>query len=318
MNNEREIKLQSLLINALEGFEASAARTKQSHDGILGPSDIGFCRQKAVLVTRQVPRTDKVSHWAAAVGTAIHSYVEAAYKHADPEWLVGSIDKIRVSATLPSGAVISGSPDVVVPAANAVLDIKTVNGFEWTKRNGPSKSHQYQRHLYAMGLVDAGILDGTKPVYVGNLYYDRSGAEAEPLVFLDMFNPDLTSEIDAWVTDVIYAVQNGQDSARDVAAATCEKICEFFTVCRGELEVHDGQEIIEDGTLIEAVQMYVEGRDLENHGKQMKKEAGLILSNINGITPQHQVRWVSVNPTMIEGYERAGYARLDIRKRRTS
>jgi len=318
MSNERETKLQTLLIDAIENFEAASPRTKQSRDGILGPSDIGFCRQKAALVTRQVQPTDKVSHWAAAVGTAVHSYVEAAYKKADPTWLVGSIDKIRVSATLPSGAVISGSPDVVVPAANAVLDIKTVNGFEWTKRNGPSKSHQYQRHLYAMGLVDAGILDGTKPLYVGNLYYDRSGAQADPLVFLELFNPDLTDEINSWVTDVIYAVENGQDSSRDVAAATCEKICEFFTVCRGALEVHDGQEVIEDGTLLEAVQMYVEGRDMENLGKQMKKEAGHLLSNTNGVTPAHQVRWVSVNPTLIEGFERAGYARLDVRKRRNS
>lgn len=302
------------LQDALETNEAASPRTMQSREGILGPSDIGFCRQKAVLVTRQTKPTDEVSHWAAIVGTAIHNQVEAAFKKSHPDWLLGSIDKVKVSATLPSGAVISGHPDIVIPERNMVLDIKTVDGFEWTLRNGPSASHKYQRHLYALGLIDAGILDGSKPVLVGNVYYDRSGKKKTPLLYVDEIDHDLTPIIDSWVGDVIYAVKNGEDSARDVAAAVCQQICEFFTVCRGSLPTSDTPELITDEYLLSAIDMYVDGRNMEKKGSDMKKEASTILSDVNGSSGRHQVRWVKVNPSFIQGYERAASSRLDVRE----
>lgn len=302
------------LQDALETNEAASPRTMQSREGILGPSDIGFCRQKAVLVTRQTKPTDEVSHWAAIVGTAIHNQVEAAFKKSHPDWLLGSIDKVKVSATLPSGAVISGHPDIVIPERNMVLDIKTVDGFEWTLRNGPSPSHKYQRHLYALGLIDAGILDGSKPVLVGNVYYDRSGKKKTPLLYVDEIDHDLTPIIDSWVGDVIYAVKNGEDSARDVAAAVCQQICEFFTVCRGSLPTSDIPELITDEYLLSAIDMYVDGRNMEKKGSDMKKEASTILSDVNGSSGRHQVRWVKVNPSFIQGYERAASSRLDVRE----
>lgn len=294
------------ITSALERYEDHAPRTKQAKDGILGPSDIGFCRQKAVLTTRRVPETDYVSRWPAAVGTAIHNYLETAFKTVYPDWIMGSVDKLRTTAVLPSGAVISGHPDVVIPSENMVLDIKTVDGFEWIKRNGPSQSHKYQRHLYAMGLMQEGILDTDKPVYVGNIYFDRSGKQKTPLLYMEEYNDDLTAEIDTWVSDVIYAVKNGEDSARDVPAAVCEQICSFFTVCRGGLETYDEQEIIEDKELLAAIDMYVEGRDMEKQGKQMKTEAGVRLAGVNGHSKSYQVRWVQVGAS----------DRLDVRKKR--
>lgn len=292
---------------ALTNYMEGSARTKQSRAGILGPSDIGFCRQKAVLVTRQVQPTDSRSTWAASVGTAIHNYVEAAFKEHHPDWLMGSIDNVRTTAILPSGAEISGHPDIVAPDLNAVLDIKTVNGFEWTRRNGPSQSHIFQRHIYAMGLIQDGTLDSSREVIVGNIYLDRSGAQSEPLIYCEPFDDLITDAVDAWVSDVIYAVQTGEDSARDVPAAVCEKICEFFTVCRGGLEDSDSDGLILDDELIAAVDMYVDGRDKESVGRQMKKEASARLANVSGVTQTHQVRWVQVQ----------GSERLDVRSKRS-
>jgi len=314
--NELNDIVQSDVMLALHDYMAGSERTIQSNEGILGPSDIGFCRQKAVLVTRQVKPTDSTSKWAASVGTAMHDYIEAAMREAHPDWIFGSIDHLQTVAELPSGAQIKGHPDIVAPDLNAVLDIKTVNGFEWTRRNGPSTSHKYQRHLYALGLMQNEILDASKEVLVGNVYFDRSGSDDTPLVFIEPFDFGLTAEIDSWVNDVIYAVKNGEDSARDVPAAVCERICEFFTVCRGGLEDNSSDGIIDDSELISAVDMYVEGRDLENSGKRLKKEASERLSGVSGATPTHQVRWVTVNPSTVESYERPGYERLDIRKKR--
>lgn len=304
---------ETLITDALTHFDNFSPRTIQSTEGLLGPSDIGFCRQKAVLTTRQVPATDNPPMWAANVGTAIHAYVEEALKGTFPNWLMGSTDRIKVTATLPSGAVISGHPDIVIPYANTVLDIKTVNGFEWTKRTGPNQSHLYQRHLYAMGCIAEGLFDETKPIYVGNVYFDRSGKIPQPLVYVEEYDPALTTEIDSWIQDVIYAVQNNEDSSRDVAAAVCEKICSHFTACRGSLGTHDEPNMIEGEYLTSAVNMYVDGHSLAAQGGRMKEEAVSILYGVNGTTDTHQIRWVTVNPV-----EKEPYLRIDVRKLHTA
>jgi hypothetical protein len=211
----------AIISHDLRAFDTASDRSQQSRSGILGPSDIGFCRQKAALVTRGIDPTDEKKMWAAQVGTAVHNYVEAALKTKHPDWLMGSIDQLHVTAILPSGAEIGGHPDIVIPDLNTILDIKTVDGFEWVKRNGTSASHKYQRHLYALGAIQEGILDPSQPVYVGNLYFDRSGKEQEPLLLLEPFTHDLSDEIDQWVSDVAYAVMNKEDAMRDIAPSTC-------------------------------------------------------------------------------------------------
>lgn len=312
--SERAEKIKELITASLSEYMDRSPRSVQSAEGILGPSDIGFCRQKAALMVREIPQTDNPPKWAAAVGTALHNYIEAAVKKAHPDWLCGSIDNIRVTATLPSGASISGHPDIVVESANAVLDIKTVDGFEWIKRSGTSQQHKYQRHLYALGLIESGILDSSKTVLVGNIYFDRSGKEPEPMVLVEEMDATLTAEIDSWIQDVIYAVKNNEDASRDVPAAVCERICSHFTACRGELGVENDSILIEDIELVSAVNMYVDAREMSKQAEQMKKEAQSRLFGVNGSTGEYQVRWVEVAPTKVESFEKTGYSRMDIRK----
>ena len=302
---------------ALTAYMDNSARSMQASEGRLGPSDIGFCRQKAALMTRGIEASDSSPKWAAAVGTAIHNYVETAIKDMFPNWLLGSIDDLSVTATLPSGAEISGHPDIVIAAENTVLDIKTVDGFEWIKREGTSQQHKYQRHLYALGCIESGLFDESQTVYVGNIYFDRSGKEQTPLVVVEEMDPTLTNEIDAWITDVIYAVKNKEDASRDIPAAVCERICSHFTACRGSLDVHQGSVMIEDAETLAAVDMYTEARDMAKQADQMKKEASSRLHGINGSTGNWQIRWVEVQPTTVDSFEKAGYSRLDVRKVRS-
>jgi hypothetical protein len=107
--------------------------------------------------------------------------------------------------------------------------------------------------------------------------------------------------------NVIYAVSMGEDSSRDVPAPVCEKICDFFTVCRGGLEDNSSDGLITDPELVSAVDMYVAGRTAEGNGKEMKKAAAEMLSNVSGVTDLYQVRWVQVN----------GSERLDVRLKRS-
>ena len=304
---------QGLITTAVRAYGDGSQRSQQAEDGLLGPSDIGFCRQKAALMTKGVKASDNKSLWAAQVGTAVHNYVEAALKEVFPDWLVGSIDELTVTATLPNGVTISGHPDIVVPDLNTVLDIKTVDGFEWVKRSGTSQSHKFQRHLYALGCVQGGIFDVDKPVYVGNVYFDRSGKETEPIVVVEEIDYGLTDEIVAWVDDVIYAVKHGEEAAQDIAAPVCERICEFYTVCRGGLPTGDAM-LITDPDLVGAVSMYRDGLDMEKEAKRMKDQAKAMLYGVNGSTGEWQVRWTQVGPTDIPGFTRDGYERLDVRK----
>lgn len=306
-------EMQAALAADIRAYGENSPRTRQSREGMLGPSDIGFCRQKATLTTKGIQPTDEVSTAAAQIGTAVHSYVALAFQIAHPEWIV---EGDKVSATLPSGAVISGTPDIIATDWNAVIDVKTVDGFEWIKREGPSQNHRFQRHLYALGAIQAGLIEDTdeNPAFVGNLYIDRSGKQPEPMLIMDRFDPSLTAEIDSWVTDVIYAVQHEEDAMRDIPAAVCEKICGFYSICRGSLGTSDSDGLINDSTLLSAIDMYVEARDMGNQADKMKKEAQAILSGINGSTGDYQVRWVDVAPTTVNSFDKQGYSRMDIRK----
>lgn len=307
----------ALISAAIRSYSDSSDRSVQSDNGILGPSDIGFCRQKAVLMTRGVAPTDSTPIMPAAIGTAIHNYAEAAIKEMFPTWLVGSLDKIRVTATLPSGAEISGHPDIIIPEDNVLLDLKTKDGLAWVKREGSSQSNKYQRHLYVLGAIAAGLLDNSRPVYVGNAYLDRSGKEELIITDVAEYDPTLTDEIDGWVTDVIYAVTHKEDASRDLPSAVCEKICSHFTACRGGMAMHDGSEMIDNPELVSAINMYVEGRDMEKTAAQMKKEASAMLHGVNGATNSWQVRWVEIQPSKVESFEKQGYSRLDVRKVRS-
>jgi hypothetical protein len=264
-----------------------------------------------------VEQTDSTSIAAAQIGTAVHVYVGEALRAFFPTWI---IDNRRVTATFPSGAEVSGTPDIIAPEWNAVVDVKTVDGFEWVKREGTSLNHRYQRHSYALGALQEGLLDPSRPVYVGNLYIDRSGKEPEPYFVFEEFDHALSDEIDSWIADVQYAVMNREDASRDIPAPVCEKICSYYTVCRGGLPVNEGGELIEDPERLAAVRMFVEGRDLEKTGAQMKKEAGARLVDTNGTAnvdgQMWNVRNTYVNPTTVQAFDKQGYNRLDVRKAR--
>ena len=322
MNDNSIIELEQAIASMVDaavraGIE-NDPRTAQSRAGLLGPSDIGFCRQKAVLTAREVQPTDSSNPWAAAVGVAVHRYISVFLEEFFGDmWVVEGSDVGKVTATLPrTGAKISGTPDLIIPEHNLIIDAKTVDGLKKVQNYGPSQSHTYQRHLYAMGALDAGLLDPNRQVYVGNLYIDvgRDGSEAtKTWVTISPMDDSLTDEIDSWVEDVIYAVHQQEDASRDIAAPVCERFCEFFTVCRGSLPMRDS-EPLDDPEILQAVDLYVKGRDIEKEGKAMKSEATNTLKGLNGSTGEWQIRTVTVGEQDVPGFTRKASTRLDVRK----
>ena len=297
---------------AIKAKSDTMPRTALGHAGHVGPSDLGFCRNKVVLMTKGVPQSDSKSAWPANVGSAVHDWVGDALRVAFPGWVV---DNRRLTATFPNGAEVSGTPDVIVPEWNMVLDLKTVDGFEAIKRFGTSLNHRMQRHTYALAAIQAGLLDDSQTVYVGNVYLDRSGQEREPYVVVEEFDPALTDEVSAWIDDVTYAVTHNEEGSRDIAAPICEKICEFYTACRGGLPMSEPTLITDEPTR-QAIRLYVEGRDLRAKGIKMIEQAKTELVGINGSDGEWTVRWTLKNGVDVPGYYREPSESIDVRRSR--
>ena len=301
----------SMIQGALKVAQDRSSRSLQTK---IGASEVGFCRQKVALKVKEIEPSDSKSMWAAAVGTAVHDYTFAALRPIFPDWLIESEE---VTCTFPNGAEIVGHPDLLIPEWNTCLDVKTVDGLESVKRYGTSQSHKFQRWIYTKGAVQAGLLDGDKPLFYGNVYLDRSGKSDEVYVTIEEFDPTLESEINEWLNDVIYAVQHGEDAHRDIAAPVCERICEFYTVCRGSLPVGEN-EIIDTPEVRAAVEQYVTARDEVKIAEALKREAQAVLSGLNGIAGGYQIRTTQIAESEVPGFTRAASVRLDVRRVRSS
>jgi len=300
--------ISTLVKTAVKAYDADRPRSIQAREGVIGPSDLGFCKQKALLTLKGVPYSDSRSIWPAVVGTAVGEFVETALKRMFPTWIVGSVDQIRLPYKLGNGAVVEGTGDVIVPEWNGVFDLKTKDGLKLVKRQPPSRNYRYQRHAYLKGAVALGILDPSRPLYVGNIYLDRSGKDDDPYVQVEEADPTLDDEITSWVDDVIYARLHNEDAEREIVPAVCERICEFFTVCRGSLPIHDEVEVFEDGDTLDAIDLYVTGRANKKEGEDDMEQAKTVLLGLNGIGAGHQVRTTWVPPTS----SKVGYDKVEV------
>jgi hypothetical protein len=300
---------------AIKVHDMKRPRSIQTQSGTLGPSDLGFCRNKATLVMKGVPASDSKSIWPAVIGTALGEYVEQSLDEAFPNWQVGSVTGQRVTHVFPSGALVGGTPDIVIPAWNMVLDLKTKDGYSWVKREPWSQNYLFQLTTYALGLVDAGILDGSRPVIIGLVFIDRSGGDEDPYVVTRLLDPGLEDEIDSWITDVGYAVRNDEDAMRDIPAPVCEQICEFFTVCRGGLPMEEA-EFITDHVLVGAIDMYLEARAAKSEAEAAMEEAKQMLKGCDGTTGEWVVRHTDVPESEVPGYARRAYTKMEIVRQR--
>ncbi len=283
-------------------------RDLQAKSGRVGVSDIGHCREYVRLMIVETPFSDDPPKFAAFVGTALDDRIQMVVQDMFPT----AKRHMEVTVTLPSGLQVLGHPDLVLP--NGVIDIKTVDGLTSVKRNGPSVTQQFQRHLYAAGLIQAGEIP--EECWVGNVWFDRSARDYTPHVQLEPYDPLWLTWADEWLADVMYAVKHGERAMQDQPIEFCERFCEFYTVCRGEdvLRDREGGGKIEDPMLIDAVRMYVDARDSIKELERQKADAQRMLADISGVADDYMVKWVYVNPSEVPGYTRSGYAKLDIRK----
>lgn len=301
------------LTEAVEEHMTLSERSKKALDHRLGVSDMGHCREYVRRMILQMPYSDPQSSMLSAfVGTAVGREVEAAIKaYAKRLGNHQIITQKEVGVILPSGHALTGHPDII-EVGYSLGDCKTVDGLGVIKRTGPSDQQRFQVHGYAKACIDAGLLPPDAWVWIA--YFDRSAREAEPYVWAERYSPAVIAEMDDWLGDVIYAVENNEFASRDKPRSWCEVCCPFFTACRGGDTDVTG--LIEEEAQEEAVALYVDARERAKQAEKDKRAAKAILEGVSGNTRDYTVRWVSKPGTVVPETKRAGYNELSIRRRK--
>lgn len=308
MTQDLADRIADLWVEAIQEATTSTERALQQADFRLGMSDLGHCHEYARRMIKQEPFSDERDKTAAFLGSVIGEGVESALHRKHPDWLFQQ----EIVTTLPSGLRIPGHPDVIDPTTPLVADNKTKDGFEVIKKMGHTQQQRFQKHGYAAGCIQAGLVP-EEGLMVANVYIDRSGSEIRPYVIAEPYDPGVLEEIDAWIEDVLYAVRNDEESSRDMPRDWCERFCEYFSSCR--LYDTDVTGLLEAPDVLSAIEVYEEGKALEKEGKKKKDQAKTVLEGVVGHTPTHTLRWIEIGATTIPETHRAGYARLDLRAR---
>lgn len=326
----------NLVYGAIQNASNGTDRSKQQQDYRMGMSNLGHCRQYAALMTKQVPFSDVTDKTAAFIGTVLGQAIEGQLKIEHPDWI------FQTEGVFPliSGGEVPGHPDVVIPDAVApgidefmasveaatddegnvdlsrvefpqgVWDLKSKDQLDSIRKYGQTQQQRFQLTGYARAMIDKGVLDPSKPIWLMDVYFDRSGAVHEAYAIGHWYDPNVEIEIDEWVNDVKYAVINNEDARRDMDRDWCWSWCEYATVCRSQDT--DVQGLIDDPEFVAAVAMSREASALTKEAKRLKESAQKVLANRDGSTGEYTVRWIEVDGSQID-YYRKPYRKLDIR-----
>lgn len=305
-DEEQELGYQ--IYQAIQDASVHSDRSKQAN---IGMSSLGWCSEKLrrQLDGQHEPETD---HMAAFIGTAIGDHVEQAVMKRFPGALCQA--EVELDLTLPDSGLsihLAGHPDLLMPGL--CVDIKTTNGLEVPRRNGPKPQQRWQRALYAKAAWEMGLL-GRMPldkVKVANAWIDRSAVDHSVLVQMERYDERDITEAMQWLEEVVYAWQHKEVARKDPPREVCFATCGFASECRGyEL---DATGLITDPETLTAVEIYREGVDLESRGKRLKKQATPLLAGVQGSTGEWQISHTWVNGTEVQ-FTRQGYDRLSLRR----
>jgi hypothetical protein len=303
--------------DAIQNASNSTARSMQQQDFMLGVSNLGHCKQYAALMMKQVPFSDVRDKTAAFFGTVAGAAIEAQLKIDHPGWLFQQ----DLFFPLPSGGGTDAHPDVIIPFTEqdieagfyqGILDGKSKAELETIKKTGPSQQQIYQVHAYAKAAIEAGLLDPSHPIIVGDVYFDRSGKDVIPHAVMHLYTEDVITFIDEWVNDVKYAVLHNEDASRDMPREWCWSYCEYATACRGNDTDVEG--LLEDPDILAAVDMWEEVKELKAQAKKKESAFKRTLDGVTGSTGTYNIRWTEVGPVEMKASTRSGYKKLSITK----
>lgn len=284
---------------SLDMFAALRPRSRQTE---LGVSSVGHCKSDALWRMTGIESTDAPVSRQALHGTALHELWAQARAQGNPRLLL----ETELSITLPSGVVLKGHADEIDPDEPSVTDWKSVGSaadLTAQRRLGSSEQQRFQRHLYYYGAMQAGLVPAEG--VVRNWWIDRAGQDSKGLVEQEPFSMDVVREADAWLSDVLYAAEHGEESPRDKPYQWCRDFCQFFSHCRTGVQNPDV--VITDPEFVAAAELLRDGRmlakagaDLEDHGKRVLAvfQSNAESDDISAFTAGDvRFRWTWVNRT---------------------
>lgn len=300
-----ENDVSSRVVDAYSAQSMNSARSKQSTERILGPSDLGGCRAYLTHMLMDSPREARSTPpWAAFVGTWVGEGLEQAYVAAHPR----SAKQVHVEVDLPSGRHTAGTADVVDDELDGVLDFKSLDGNESMIDGEPPFKNLAQIMVYLLGCIQMGLLSENATWNL--VYVDRSGAEPVPVVISGTLDMDVIAQMEERISEAEYAAKFLEEPQRDTPIAICESFCEFFKVCRGDAQP---QGLIVETDVIKAADQYLEGAALVKRGNRLRDEAKAVLKGAEGSTGRALVRWTHINSSDVPAYRRKGYDKIEVK-----
>ena len=147
-------------------IQRTIAHHPRSLQAAIGPSEVGQpCARRIGYRLLGKPQRDQEPNWKAAIGTAVHSWLERAFDRENlrqandldgqERWLVETRLTVGSTATL---GTIEGSCDLYDRATGTVIDHKIVGPSQLRhyRADGPGQQYRWQAHLYGHGWQLAG------------------------------------------------------------------------------------------------------------------------------------------------------------------
>lgn len=309
--NSDEQELSQRFYEAVQHQSNYSERSQQSADFRIGMSDLGWCSElvRRMLAGIPEPVTDKVD---AFIGTALGDHIEQAWVAQNPTALRHT--QVEVEFKGDHGTyTVGGHPDLILPDEGIVVDVKTTRGLAVVEKTGPSLQQQFQRHGYALGAWQAGLLGDIplEEVRVANVWMDRAGDDEHMHCQMEPYDQDVVDQAGQWIDDVVYAYIHKEPARKEPPRDMCAKVCGHFSDCRAwETDVAG---LIEDPETLAAIDAYREAQQMESEARKIKDQARAHLVGMQGSTGTHFLRWTWINESLVPEYQRKGYYKIDIK-----
>lgn len=312
--DEGEAALANEIYDAIQEASRFSERGLQSAEFRLGVSDLGYCSERARrMLDRQVP--DETDLLKAAIGTALGEMLEHAIDAS--ESFPGAIIQSAVEITLKGETqtyTLPGHPDIILPDRGILLDGKSAFGLALAQRTGMvDQQKMFQRHCYGYAAWEANLFGDIpfEDVQVGNVWIDRAGIETGLFLKLEPLSTEVLQEAGRWLDEVVYNWKHQTEAPKEPAREVCATTCGYFRTCR-EWQT-DVSGLLEDPVVLEAVDIYAEGAEMERRGKKLKAEAREELRGISGSTGTYTLRWMHVNAQDVGPSTRRAHEKIELK-----
>lgn len=172
------------LLDVIRWYDAQSSRSQQQE---IGPSEIGSeCDRFLAYRLLNWPEVNTMTDpWPAIVGTAIHLWLEAAFKRFQE---ASGVARWDTETTVHPDPFIRGHMDLFDNWLLTVIDWKTlgVTKMRAWQKNGPTEKQKDQVNLYARGKIEAGARV-EKVCLVG---LPRAGWLEDVEVWVDDYRPE--------------------------------------------------------------------------------------------------------------------------------